>query len=919
MRALSAAEYVHQGVWVNWHKDQGPVLGSTLTVGPYLASLLSPAIAIFISIAGAQLWRLFQFALHQARATADERPLIHHQQQVILRNTATDLNTIWRLVRTAFAWRHQKDVRAIRVSLPLILWSVIHFTLIILAGLFSSWLLETGDFVLSRSPYCGTFKQDYVDTLNSLDTDPDHLAVVMDYTHYHNARYGYFQQHVDICENGQNGTEGCDLMVASSLNWTQKFLPDMCPFGEGLCNPRSNGSIQLDTGFISSSSGLGYNTRPNDRVSVRFLAQCSPLDDERFGTGWIDVPATGSVSAHRVADVMYGPSVVNNRNATFSRIEQIMDCSQSAGTNPFSLDSSFIASGGGDGLFQPIEGLNQSDADLSLVSMASFNSWVHPTADPWYSANQAVNNSNGFCLGLPGTFYKADRPISTIGCSEQWQVCSKEMQNDEADQTCTPLMGLTQMQDYIATSSDNIELNTIQQATVDRIINAAMGSSFYYVINALSATNAQPLKAASLAGQGYGIQLPVDQWQKETEYWMQILLAQLQQTSLDFSTGQFANSIAHIDVFQKPSNKSAEAAGQAAAYHLCQNQLIQSKVYKNYNFFALIVLIVLCTVILALGLGIEDFIGYLRQRSLRYSGEYGKQGMWNTNSDLEMLRTIDELKNQSSWGITRNGVWVGPPGYKVNINELKAPTHEVGKGSGLIHVAVKRTQSDLYSPSSTASSCGKGFEKCHTCKVSVSSSTSSDSLTSSPPIKSDMAVNKGYQNTFNANFKYAIPKGQFTNAEVTELTRVETLTPVSQATNGVKVSQRFPVVFSKAKVPKTTHSNFIDGYDFSRPSPEMPRGHGINESRVVIDGANASIQQQDSINSSDNSGKAIDSKIRVQPATYHVYKAPVEAENAVKDVDGSKDVWSKLPKQVSRLLSSKTNTKSRVGNTDYVQ
>jgi len=282
--ASSASDYIYEGVWVNWSK--GPVLGSTFTVNSYRASIISPALAIYISIAGSQLWRLFQLALHQRQASSSEHSLHYHQQQVILRNTVTDLTTLWRLIRVSIAWRHQKDAKVLKESLPLIFWTFVHFALVVLFGIFSSWLLEAGEEVLSRSPWCGTYNTTYLTAVYTTNgSDVEAVQKAMEYGNYINSRYATVQQHVDIC---QSSNDGCEILPAERLNWTSNIVQGGCPFDRTICHPGIDGSISFDTGYLSSCSHLGLNAKKNDRVSFRMVAQCAPLNDAEYTTdyGW---------------------------------------------------------------------------------------------------------------------------------------------------------------------------------------------------------------------------------------------------------------------------------------------------------------------------------------------------------------------------------------------------------------------------------------------------------------------------------------------------------------------------------------------------------------------------------------------------------------------------------------------------------
>lgn len=751
--ALSASSYIHEGVWINWRR--GLVLGSTVTVNPYHASILSPALAIFISIAGSQLWRLFQFALHQIRATSSNRSLIYHQQQVILRNTATDLNTLWRLLRTGLAWRHQRDAKVLRTSLPLIFWTIVHLVLIVLLGLFSSWLLEASDEVLVRSPWCGTYNQSYTAAIYTTDSDDlDSVQKAMQYTTYQNWRYGAIQQHVDIC---RSSIDGCDTLPTKTLNWSANIVPGGCPFDDSICHPEIDGSISFDTGYLSSAAHLGFNAKKHDRVAFRMVAQCAPLDDAKHSTAWQDIPGTDSLLAHQVADALYGASATNARNATYTVTRQPLECDQRAVTPAYSLNSEFAHPGGntsaGTATFDPIKELQSLDADLSLVMLSFINAYSGPVSDPWFSAKQAVDETNAFCLQDDKTLYMREQPLTTIGCTQQWQICNGESIDDGE---CTPLEALSQAK----TSIDDLNLTPNQIATVTRIFKAATGASFYYVINALAQSTSSPLKARNLISNTIGVPLPNDQWQTETKYWIEILLKYLQQTSLDFGTGQFAPSTEYINITKQTG---MDPMGDAA-YWLCQNQIIHNHSHRNFNFFALLLTVVLCTIIIILGLSIEDLIGYIRQRNLRYSGANGKQDMWIANSDLDMLKTIDEIKNGGHWTRSKNGIPLGPVGHQVSIQELRNETMDVEKGAGIVNLAVKRTRTGLAEIRNMRHPYGHGHshdhhhKKCPTCSTFELSPTRSSSQESTPGV-SPGVPNRGEQPfTFHNNFSTDLQK-----------------------------------------------------------------------------------------------------------------------------------------------------------------
>src|ERR1700733_4754926 len=104
-QALEASSYVHQGFWTNWSK--GGTLGETLTLSRANSTILVAVLAIFVQVTGSQLWRVFQIALHQARATQEPRDALHHQQQAVLRNNPSDFGSIWQLLQIGIPCGHK--------------------------------------------------------------------------------------------------------------------------------------------------------------------------------------------------------------------------------------------------------------------------------------------------------------------------------------------------------------------------------------------------------------------------------------------------------------------------------------------------------------------------------------------------------------------------------------------------------------------------------------------------------------------------------------------------------------------------------------------------------------------------------------------------------------------------------------------
>lgn len=86
-RDLTLHYKVHLGVWTDW--SRGRVLGATLTLDRQQANLLIAFTASFVVFVGSRFWHILCLFLHQIYSTSDLRDALHHQRQVVLRNSGT--------------------------------------------------------------------------------------------------------------------------------------------------------------------------------------------------------------------------------------------------------------------------------------------------------------------------------------------------------------------------------------------------------------------------------------------------------------------------------------------------------------------------------------------------------------------------------------------------------------------------------------------------------------------------------------------------------------------------------------------------------------------------------------------------------------------------------------------------------------
>ena len=265
---------IYTGVWHNW--SDGSVVGTTLTLSNRNGVVLIAAIALFIQFVGGHSWNIISFAIHQLKATIEQRDGLFHQQQVTLRNSQSDIGTFFSFSKISFAWRPLKR-RSFRRLIGIIFFSLFHFLCFTVAGVLSSNFTSRGnDVLLARDPACGIWSGP--DTTAFADRVALFAAEVS-WDVYNKNTIQSSKEYVQNCVGQEQSLPECSMFKSSSLTWTTRN--SSCPFTD-LCLGSTNSSHQLDTGLINSREDLGINSKDDARVQYRRLTTCSPIVIEDY-------------------------------------------------------------------------------------------------------------------------------------------------------------------------------------------------------------------------------------------------------------------------------------------------------------------------------------------------------------------------------------------------------------------------------------------------------------------------------------------------------------------------------------------------------------------------------------------------------------------------------------------------------------
>lgn len=271
---------IYTGIWTNW--SRGAIFGLTLTTTKQYGNLLIAFMALFVGFIASRLWRISCLVLHRCYSTGEEKSAIHHQRQVVLRNSRSPESTMFEILSLFWTWRNSRPQRIVSL-LPLIMFSACYLAAFTAAGGFSSNISSSiGDEVLISGQNCGTFVlNDTIESKSVLNEWASERA---------NSAANYVQQ----CyrNNQTNETTACNKFVLSSLPTPTLNITAECPFQHPICrSPQS--TLRLDSGYINSHDDLGLNAPENERFDYRHVLHCAPLQTDNYtshvewnGRGW---------------------------------------------------------------------------------------------------------------------------------------------------------------------------------------------------------------------------------------------------------------------------------------------------------------------------------------------------------------------------------------------------------------------------------------------------------------------------------------------------------------------------------------------------------------------------------------------------------------------------------------------------------
>lgn len=269
MDSADMESQAHIGLWTNW--SRGAIMGRTITLSRIHGNLLIAFTASFIAFVAARFWRIICVALHRYYSTSLPASTLHHQRQVVLRNSPSPESGLWSLITLCFAWRGTSLRRALGLMPGLCLAALIVVAFILAGGFSSTIASAAGDVVLLTGEQCGI--PDMPTDMASLSS---HIATLANYA---NTAAQYAQQ---CYSTDRSSLVDCGRFVKDRLSWEMDSNAP-CPFATSMCR-NNTGNLRLDTGHIDLNAALGMNVPENEGVSLRSVLHCAPLVTEGFTT-----------------------------------------------------------------------------------------------------------------------------------------------------------------------------------------------------------------------------------------------------------------------------------------------------------------------------------------------------------------------------------------------------------------------------------------------------------------------------------------------------------------------------------------------------------------------------------------------------------------------------------------------------------
>ncbi|KAK4160457.1 hypothetical protein QBC43DRAFT_359640 [Cladorrhinum sp. PSN259] len=636
---MNSNEYpIYTGFWTNW--SYGSVLGSTLTLTRSDGNLVIAFVAFFLTIITTRVWAILCFTFHACFSTGDPRDTVHHQRQVLLRNSPGPVGTAWALMELLWTWRKSKY--SARRVIPLLICCVVLATGFAVAAGFSS-RISRGSEVLLASQSCSTWNK----KPRPGETPESRLGAGVKLPGVSKHRMSSISYAERCYPSNVTGFSDCK----DSSYYVQARLPFSvdksagCPFEKKLC-ASSNSNIMIDTGLIDSHTHLGINTPPNSRFQLRRTMHCAPLKTEGYRSPFM------SANNRLFINYLYGAAQNASHLSTFQYPDptDVLKYYKAGNTTAnhlsgrYKLSASaalpvngsfnppYIASS-----FWPIPELQRTDADI-FVFFLSANTvfFTQPTTDAWYNSSQhrelKLRETLRYANDVTNTtVWVAAEAASPLGCITQLSFCSPRPPRTPGDK-CTPLSGIIGLSEKAAQLGfDNYAVTQFSWLLMTFDFIHGLISNVVINMGDQALTSRYNLNGAHQA------EVAPDQWQQDVLSWNAASLAALQQSNLASVTGDFGEYARMPNALVTPANDAERA--------MC-NQKVISPLHVSFSVFGLAFIGVFGLLTIIISFSLECTARWVQKRLKRNPYSLLE---WYATGTLQLQRMAHEELGVGAW------------------------------------------------------------------------------------------------------------------------------------------------------------------------------------------------------------------------------------------------------------------------------
>ncbi|OTA62231.1 hypothetical protein K449DRAFT_433887 [Hypoxylon sp. EC38] len=659
---------VYQGIWTNWSRGSA-TMGATLTTTRQKGDLLIAFTALFVPYVISRLWRIFCLASHQLYSTPSSRDTIHHQRQVILRNSSSADSGLASLLLVLLAWRHSPWKHFGRIF-PVAFFAICFIIATTIAGGYSSQIsTAVGNEVLLKGEHCAILSTDVRGQLNSTTE----MLKTIHQTKSLDDAINYAQQ---CYSSTPSGVLDCDRFVVRNIATVIKDYAAGCPFASDICRDNAT-NIRLDTGHIDSNDYFGLNAPTNQRLSFRRVLSCAPLKTDGY-SGTVTV-FNKTYTSYNYGTILTGSSDdLVTQNFTYVVTDTETQYSQ-LGTTPaglnYRLNAVVAAPVHGDfplaaSDFRPIPAVRNMNGDIIIVFLSGNGIlFDKQSGDAWYRTRTYSRNLTSTGASGKTHAYQFDEAASPLGCVQQYQWCNPSYSGTSG---CGPLASFSDAADGALpffNLSKNQEIGEQDRA----YLNSAVGARFLWMMIAQRSLDdvngvVAQMGAKSLASQSSlssGIQMNItdNQWQLDVTNWWNIMLSATQSVFVDTALRQSTRGLEPALI--SPANEYER--------QLCNSQKIRSTAYASFSLFGLLFTYVTGAIIIIVSYLLDPILSCLHKRRKYKQYEYIE---WCTNQTMQLHRLAHSELECGEWSYCMDSVPITDTKVKLaslDISDLKAP------------------------------------------------------------------------------------------------------------------------------------------------------------------------------------------------------------------------------------------------------